>query len=264
MTAIPPPDPVHFTDYLTPAASLPARPYRFPSFAFYRRITGIVLSASRRARLGRFDDVDWYYSSLRVRDTFEAVGARIRVQGTQHLHALGGKPAVIIGNHMSTAETFLLSTMLLPFGPVTFVVKQALVEYPIFKHIMLSRNPVVVGRVNPREDLKAVLDGGMERLRAGVSVVIFPQKTRSATFDRMSFNTIGIKVAKRAEVPIVPLALKTDAWSNGKRFKDFGRFQPEQPVEFAFGEPFMVEGPDKIAHERVLDFIEANLRQWQQ
>ena len=152
--------------------------------------------------------------------------------------------------------------MILPFRKVTFVVKQSLVEYPIFKHIMRSRDPIVVGRVNPRDDLKAVLGGGRERLDSGMSIVIFPQRTRTVTFDREAFNTIGIKLAKRAGVPVIPLALKTNAWSNGTLFKDYGRFRPEEEVRFEFGEPIEISGPDRDAHEAVIAFISSRLTEW--
>lgn len=233
----------------------------FPSIAFYGRIAGTVLAASRVARKGRFGDEEWYAASRKVRETFEKSGVRVLIEGTRHLAECEG-PAVIIGNHMGTAETFLLSGIILPFRRVTFVVKRSLVEYPVFKHIMRSRDPVVVGRVNPRDDLKAVLGDGRERLEQGISVIIFPQRTRTVMFDRESFNTIGVKLARRAGVPVIPLALKTNAWGNGKWLKDYGRFRPEEDVRFAFGEPLQVDGNERAVHDAVATFIENHLRGW--
>ena len=40
---------------------------------------------------------------------------------------------------------------------VTFVVKQSLVNYPVFRHVLGSRNPIAVTRDNPREDFQAVI-----------------------------------------------------------------------------------------------------------
>jgi len=232
-----------------------------PTAAFYGRISRIVFKCAARAKRGRFTDEDWYAASLIVREAFERSGARVCVKGTGHLASLQG-PCVMIGNHMSTGETFLLASMILPFKKVTFVVKQSLVEYPVFKHIMRSRDPIVVGRENPREDLKAVLGGGRERLEAGTSVVIFPQRTRTVTFDREAFNTIGVKLASRAGVPVVPLALKTNAWSNGKWFKDYGRFLPDEAVRFEFGEPIPPGAPDREVQDAVVAFITDRLREW--
>jgi len=49
-----------------------------------------------------------------------------------------------------------------------------------------------------------------------ISVLIFPQTTRDLRFDPNKFNTLGIKLAKRAKVPVIPVAVKTDAWGMGK------------------------------------------------
>jgi 1-acyl-sn-glycerol-3-phosphate acyltransferase len=248
-------------DYHSPAGRSGPVSRLLPTAAFYGRVTPVVFQSAATARKGRFDNDAWYAASLRVRQAFERAGAAVTVEGTGHIASLK-EPCVFIGNHMSTAETFLLATMILPFRPVTFVVKRALVEYPIFKHIMRSREPIVVGRENPRDDLRAVLSGGQELLAKGVSIVIFPQRTRTVTFDREAFNTIGAKLAKRAGAPIIPLALKTNAWSNGRLFKDYGRFLPEEDVRFAFGEPIRIEGSDRLAHQAVVQFIESHLRQW--
>jgi 1-acyl-sn-glycerol-3-phosphate acyltransferase len=250
-----------YADYQTPARRVGILSRTFPTAAFYARVARVVLRSSHAARKGRFGDEDWARASHAVREAFERTGARITIEGTGHFARLQ-EPCVFIGNHMSTAETFLLASIIRPYCPVTFVVKQALVEYPVFKHIMLSRDPIVVGRVNPREDLKAVLDGGRERLARGVSLVIFPQRTRTVTFDREAFNTIGVKLASRAGVPVIPLALKTDAWSNGRLFKDYGRFRPHEPVHFAFGEPLRIDGNERAVHNEVIAFIEERLRAW--
>ena len=68
---------------------------------------------------------------------------------------------------MSALETFVLPCIIEPFKDTTFVVKQSLIDYPVFKYVMRSRNPIAVGRTNPRDDLKAVLDGGKRYCRQG-------------------------------------------------------------------------------------------------
>jgi len=233
----------------------------FPGIVFYTRFGGRVFASSNDARLGRYDDREWSASSLLVLRSLERVGVRIEITGTQNFSRIEG-PCVFIGNHMSTLEAFVLPTIIQPLKPVAFVVKKSLVEYPVFGHLMRARSPIVVGRTNPREDLKAVLEGGLQRLQAGISIVVFPQRTRSPLFDPAAFNSIGIKLAKRAQVPVVPLALKTDAWENGARIKDFGRIVPSRTVHFAFGEPLLVHGSGAAEHQRVVEFIRGNLVAW--
>jgi 1-acyl-sn-glycerol-3-phosphate acyltransferase len=127
---------------------------------------------------------------------------------------------------------------------------------------MRSVKRIPVGRVNPREDLKAVLTRGAEYLRAGVSVVIFPQSTRAVTFDAEAFNSLGVKLAERAGVPVIPLALKTDFMANGRLIKDVGPVDPRKTIHFAFGAPLRIEKNDKAAHQAVVDFVATRLREW--
>ena len=239
--------------------SVPAR--IFPGARFYSRVVRIVWRAGRAASRGNYDDEAWRRSSLDVFRAFERVGGVVEIEGVDRFSGIGG-PCVFIGNHMSTLETFLLPSIIVPSKRVTFVVKRSLVEYPVFGHVMRSRDPIVVGRTNPREDLTEMFEGGARRLGEGISIVVFPQTTRTEVFDPAAFNSIGIKLAKRARVPVVPLALKTDAWGNGKFFKDFGRIDPARVAHFAFGEPLSVQGNGAADHLRVVEFILDKLRAW--
>jgi 1-acyl-sn-glycerol-3-phosphate acyltransferase len=163
---------------------------------------------------------------------------------------------------MSTLETIVLPGIVQPLKDITFVVKRAIVEYPVFKHMMLSRDPIVVDRVNPREDLTRVLTEGAAHLKRGRSIIVFPQTTRTVTFDPSQFNTIGIKLARDANVPIVPVAVRSDAWGIGKMVKEFGKIDVSRPVRFAFGQPLKVEGRGHATQQEIIHFISDHLTAW--
>ena len=249
------------TTYHSPQGrpSLLAR--RFPSFRFYWSLAGVVWRAGFKAKRGRYDDEEWSSSSHDTLCALERAGVDLEVTGLDHVEGLD-TPCIFIGNHMSVLETFVLPGLIRPLMPVTFIVKDSLLTYPVFGHVMRSRNPIAVGRSNPREDLKAVMEGGKERLGNGVSLIIFPQTTRTPAFDPAEFNTLGVKLARRADVPVVPLALVTDAWGTGKRFKDFGKIDPSKAVHLAFGEPMRIEGRGEAEHEAIIEFIQGNLKAW--
>ncbi len=232
-----------------------------PSFVFYFHVLPIIFKASSKAKHSRYDNAEWCKSSLDVLQSLERIGVKIEITGIDRVKNLTG-PCVFLANHMSTLETFVLPVIIEPFSHVTFVVKQSLVEYPVFKHIMRSRDPITVGRTKPRDDLKAILEGGAGRLKRGTSLIIFPQTTRAASFDPGSFNTIGIKLAKKAGVPMVPIALKTDAWGNGRWLKDFGKIDPSKRVYIAFGKPMMIKDRGTEEHREVIDFIGKKLKEW--
>lgn len=231
------------------------------ALTFYPQAFRIVWINSRRALKGFYDGNDWANSSLDILHALENVGVHFEITGMDNMRKFQG-PAVFIANHMSTLETFILPCIIQPLKPVTFVVKKSLVDARIFGPIMRSRDPIVVGRVNPREDLKTVLTEGAKKLEQGVSIIIFPQSTRSTLFIPEEFNSLGIKMARKAGVPAVPIALKTDAWGTGKIIKDFGRVDRNKKVYIAFGGPIKIEGRGAEEHRKVLAFIRDNITKW--
>ncbi|EMI53783.1 lysophospholipid acyltransferase family protein [Rhodopirellula sallentina] len=232
-----------------------------PSPYFYAKFLSNVLRSSREAKGGRYDGERWSVTSHEVLEALESVGVRFHVSGVENIRKLES-PCVFVANHMSMLETIILPAIIQPVREVTFVVKQSLLDYPVFCHILRARDPIAVSRANPREDLKAVMKGGVERLNNGVSIVVFPQTTRAPTFDPTKFNTIGAKLAARAGVPIVPIALQTDAWGNGKKLKDFGAIDAAKTVRFAFGEPIEMSGRGTEQHQQTIDFIQRKIDEW--
>ena len=172
------------------------------------------------------------------------------------------EPVLFICNHMSTLETMVLPGFIAPLRKVTFVVKESLVKHPLFGDVMRSRDPIVVGRTDPRKDFEAVMNGGMELLSKGISIIIFPQSTRSFEFRPEDFNSLGVKLAKKAGVKIVPVALKTDFWQNGKFIKELGPIDRHKQIHFKFGIPFPVTGSGKEENQRIIDFRKSSLEEW--
>lgn len=234
----------------------------FPSFVFFTRLTFSVLRAAAKAKWSTYSGQDWVVGSLEVMHALESVGVEFEITGIDHLKKVDG-PCLIVGNHHGTLETMVLPAIIQPIRNVTFVVKQSLVNYPVFKHVMRSRDPIAVTQTDPRADLKLMLQGGQERLAKGVSLVVFPQGERSSGFEPSQFNSIGVKLAGRADVPIIPLALKTDAWPVGKIISDMGTIDPSKKVYFAFGEPLRVKGRGTEENASIVAFIEEKLREWQ-
>ena len=234
----------------------------FPNTYFYFRMLSTVFKAAYKAKRGVYTEENWIKNSADIIRFLEKVDCRITVQGKKNFIELK-EPCVFVANHMSTLETFVLGAIIGPHRRVTFVVKKGLIRYPVFKHILKTIDPIVVGRTNPREDFRVVMEEGRRRLAQGISVVIFPQAERAKVLDPDKFNSMGIKLAKRAEVPAVPLALKTDAWDQGWILRDFGKIRPFRPIYFSFGRPMHVQGNGRAEHQKTLDFISSRLDSWQ-
>lgn len=230
---------------------------------FYVPLFFTILNARLEITFGKYNGnrfAETTYETLRI---MERAGLKFTIEGMNNFRSLEG-PAVFVSNHMSTLETFLLPAIIQPSKPVSFVVKEELLKYPLFGPILGACNPIAVGRKNPRQDLALVLGEGKNLLEKGISMVVFPQTTRSNTFDPAQFNTIGVKLAGRAGVPIIPLAVKTDAWATGKKFKDIGPIHPSKPVRFRFSKPIIPEGKGENAQQAAINFIQDCLLEWRE
>jgi 1-acyl-sn-glycerol-3-phosphate acyltransferase len=228
---------------------------------FTLRYAGTVLRTRKEAVRKIYDTKAWADSSFEIMKFLEKAGGRFHITGMENITKSEG-PVLFICNHMSTLETMILPCIIAPHREVTFVVKESLVKHPLFGDVMRSRNPIVVGRTDPRKDLEAVMNGGMDLLSKGISIIIFPQSTRSLAFKPEEFNSLGVKLAKKAGVMVVPMAIKTDFWGNGKWIKELGPLDNKKPVHIKFGSPFSITGNGKEENQKIIDFIQSNLEIW--
>lgn len=213
------------------------------------------------ANKGVYNDQSWVKSSFDILKLIEACGGKFHFRGLENISS-SREPVIFISNHMSTLETFVFPCIIEPVKDVSFVVKESLVKHFFFGPIMRSRDPVVVGRNNPREDFRTVIDRGQELVKKGISVIIFPQSTRTDEFCPEEFNTLGIKLAKACGVKVIPVAIKTDFWGNGKYIKDLGPISRDKHIYMVFGQPITVKGSGKEEHNQIMEFIQTNLNQW--
>ena len=235
----------------------------FPGFSFYSFFVRLVFKAGAKAKCGQYDKKAWYQSSFDLFQALENTGICFEITGLEHFEKLH-TPCIIIANHMSTLETVVLPSMILPFTDMTFIVKKSLLKYPFFGPILRARDPIAVNQISPRQDMKTVMEEGLNKLKRNISIIVFPQTTRTLLVDPKQFNSIGIKLAQRANVPIVPLALLSDTWGNGKYIKDFGKIDVSKKVYFAFGEPLWVQDRGRNEHQVIVQFINQKLETWKQ
>jgi len=259
------PQPIPGDTYTTPADNrrdLMDRLCLGGTLWFYLLHSRLILKSRSQALKGRYDDAAWIRTSWEVLRILERCGARFEVTGLEHLRENAG-PFVFVSNHMSTTETQVFPCLIAPHLPVTFIVKRSLTTMPFFGPIMRSRDPITVGRTNPREDMVTVMTEGTRRLQAGTSVIVFPQATRYQVFRTDHFNSLGVKLAGRAGVAVVPVAIKTDFWRPGSGWlKDFGPLDRTQTVRMEFGAPLAITGNGKEQHEAVVEFIRSRLVAW--
>jgi len=130
-------------------------------------------------------------------------GIRLQVHGLENIDA--DKPYLFVSNHMSHLDVPVLYTALDRW--VSFVAKKELVRIPVFGPAMKWIGTVVIDRSN-RDKARESLQQAGEKMRGGLSVFMFPEGTRSPTFEIRDFKKGAFALAVQARVPIVPVIIE--------------------------------------------------------
>ncbi|OVE74865.1 hypothetical protein BVX97_06155 [bacterium E08(2017)] len=231
-------------------------------FWFYLGLWGVVRRCNRVLNHD-FSVDNWKKQSYDVFHLVERCGGKVHVSGIDNLRKMEA-PFVYVSNHMSLVETFLLPVQMLDTSDIAIILKESLMKYPVFGKLLESLRPIVVKRKNPKEDLQTVLKASERVLgEEHRSILVFPQSTRTTEFNPADFNTLGVKLAQRNGVPVVPVALKTDFLKPGKLVRDLGPIDRSQEVYFKFGEPMEVtKANSREVHDTCTAFIASALADW--
>ncbi|HOJ38550.1 MAG TPA: lysophospholipid acyltransferase family protein [Ignavibacteriales bacterium] len=198
--------------------------------------------------------------SIQIRKDLEKCGIKFRIEIAPEIYGLE-IPAVIIANHMSTLETLLLQGIFPENVKCDYILKKELINYPIFGKVLSVLQPIAITRKNPRLDFEIILKEAKNLFEQNISLIVFPQGTRYNIISPEQFTTIGVKLAKHYNVPVIPVALVTDAMGQGKLIKDFGKFDVTKEVCFAIDKPFYVVN-QKEAMNHIVSFITKKVKEW--
>ena len=132
-----------------------------------------------------------------------ALGVQVEVEGSGHLD--GGGAYVVLANHQSLIDIVALYEALpMQLG---FLAKHELQKVPLFGRALELGGHVLVDRSTRKKAVQAIHSAAARVREDGCSLVIFPEGTRSDG-DRVGpFKHGAFRVAKLAEVPLVPVGI---------------------------------------------------------
>lgn len=129
-------------------------------------------------------------------------GIRVTVEGREHIRP--GRSYIYMPNHQSNFDIpVLLGALDVQFR---WLAKAELFKIPILSRGMRGCGYISIDRSNRRSAI-ASLQKAAETIRAGTSVLIFPEGTRSRDGAIREFKKGGFILAVDSGVPIVPIVL---------------------------------------------------------
>lgn len=174
-------------------------------------------------RISRF----WAWGTLKL------CGIRLTVQGLEGLDP--NRQYIFIANHQSYIDIPALVQALSQFQ-LRWIAKKELFWIPLFGWILWTSKHIVVDRSSLSGAMNS-LSKARERIEKGISVVVFPEGTRSHHGDLLPFKRGGFLLAFKSQTPIVPVTLKGSGtvWSRGEWRIRSGE------IEIVMGKPVSVD-----------------------
>ena len=136
------------------------------------------------------------------------------------------RPYVVVSNHESYADIFLISH--LPWE-MKWLSKDAIFRLPFMGWMMRMAGDVEVVRGDPQSRAKAI-EGMRDRMRKKVSVMIFPEGTRSPTDEMLPFRDGAFRLAIEEGAPVLPLVVAGTRDAMAKHSFVFNRARAEVRV----------------------------------
>ncbi len=130
-------------------------------------------------------------------------GSRVTLQGLEHLDPR--KSYIVVSNHQSFFDIFsLLGHLPLQFR---WIAKAELFRIPLLGWAMTRTGYIRIDRDSPKKAYRSMLRAA-EKVRDGVSILIFPEGTRSPDGILQPFKKGVFLIALKSQAPILPVAIR--------------------------------------------------------
>lgn len=134
-------------------------------------------------------------------------GVRVRIIGREKIDK--AKSYIIMTNHQSNLDVLAIATRL-PLQ-LRWVAKRELLKVPIFGLAIQKMGMIFIDRKDPEKAHESMMAAD-EKIKSGLSVIIFPEGTRSRDGKLLEFKKGGFVMALQTKTPILPITI------NGSRF----------------------------------------------
>lgn len=188
---------------------------------------------------------------------------RVDVRGLHNVPDRGG--ALVTFNHHSYSDFFVCAWAVYreKRRPVRFLAKQELFDNPFLGWILRGAKQVPVAR-GSRAGRQEAFAAAVDALRSGELIAIAPEQTISRSFELLPLSSGAVRMAQRAQVPIVPsVSWGTQRFATKGRPIDWGARRI--PVLVRYGSPIHIAAGDDLeeANDRLRAAMEEMLHDLQ-
>jgi len=166
---------------------------------------------------------------------------QVRFEGFEKIPASGG--ALLISNHVTYMDGLLIDAAVK--RPVRYVIDSYIYKWPGVHHFMKLYNAIPIEA--KRDSIAAALDAAEVALKNGELVFIFPEGQLTYTGNMSRFRFGAEWMAKRAPVPVYPIAIK-GLW--GSIFSRKYRRSKWKFIPRSFRRKVILKCGDPIPHEK--------------
>jgi 1-acyl-sn-glycerol-3-phosphate acyltransferase len=153
-------------------------------------------------------------SSSWAKMVLKTTGSKIKIEGLEKIP--NKKGLCFVSNHQSAIDILIVLSVL----PVTvgYIAKKQLLYYPFLNLWIVALRSVYIDRGNVKKALRSI-EKGIEFIKKGNSMIIFPEGTRSKSDTMGIFKNGSLKLATKAEATIIPLSISGSwhAWEESLR-----------------------------------------------
>ena len=131
-------------------------------------------------------------------------GIKVKVTGRENLNR--DTAYVFASNHLSLFDIPVLQYWVPNnFG---FIFKKELAKIPVFGWQLYLGPHIIIDRKNPEKAMKSIERAKKHLTKRGISVLLFPEGTRSKTGEIQSFKRGAFHLAARVGFPVVPVTIE--------------------------------------------------------
>lgn len=142
------------------------------------------------------------FARLWSRMILGTIGAQVTVEGLDQIDTI--KPHIYAVNHLSALDIPVLYKYL-PFQ-FRILAKKKFFRYPFMGWHLRRSGQIAIDQENVRSSVRSI-GRAVEGIKAGMSIVIFPEGGRSKDGQLQAFMSGAFYLAIKAQVDVVPMAI---------------------------------------------------------